>query len=268
MATSKPEILLTVKNLEVVYHDVVMAIQGVSFDIPGNSIVAVLGVNGAGKTTTLKAISGFLTSDNAKITDGTIEFGGKRISGKDPYKISRQGVILIPERDKIFITLTVEENLRACLASGRDRARMLDQVIGYFPVLKKTWRKIAGYLSGGERQMLAMAQGLLSSPKLLMVDELSFGLAPIIVNELMEILSHLRRDMGLTILVVEQNATAALKIADYGYIMENGRIVYKGTTQELSAHEDVREFYLGLGEKTIKSYRDVKQYRRIRRWWG
>ena len=261
------KILLDVSKLEVVYLREIMAIQGVSVKVPEGSIVAILGVNGAGKTTTLRAISGFLGLDNAEITDGVVEFKGERLNGKAPHEIARRGITLVPERDKVFATITVEENLLAPQSGGKQKFTM-EEIHNYFPVLKERRRQIAGYLSGGERQMLAIAQALLCQPEVLLVDELSLGLAPAIISELMNILQALRRDLGITILVVEQNAAATLRIADYGYIMENGRVVYDGTSEKLQNHEDVKEFDLGIGDKGVKSYRDIKQYRRTRRWWG
>lgn len=260
--------LLEVNKLEVVYFREVMAIQGVSLKVPEDSIVALLGVNGAGKTTTLRALSGFLGMDNAEITDGVVEFEGEKLRRKiSPHETARRGIILVPERDKLFTTLTVEENLLTPQASGKLNFS-IDQVFNYFPILKERRRQIAGYLSGGERQMLAIGQALLCQPKLLLVDELSLGLAPAIVNELMDMLKILRNDLRITILVVDQNVAATLRISDYGYIMENGRVVFDGTPQKLMEHEDVKEFYLGMDEKGAKSYKDVKQYRRTRRWWG
>lgn len=260
--------LLEVNKLEVVYFREIMAIQGVSLKVPEGSLVAILGVNGAGKTTTLRAISGFLGLDNAEISDGTIEFEGEKLSRNiAPHETARRGIILVPERDKVFATITVEENLLAPQPPGK-RNFTVEDVFRYFPVLKERRRQIAGYLSGGERQMLAIGEALLCQPKLLLVDELSLGLAPVIVSELMEILQKLKKDLGITILLVEQNAAATLKIADYGYVMENGRVVFDGTPEKLMAHEDVKEFYLGFDEKGVKSYKDVKQYRRTRRWWG
>ncbi len=260
--------LLEVNKLEVVYFREVMAIQGVSLKVSEGSIVALLGVNGAGKTTTLRAISGFLGLDNAQITDGSVEFDGEKLRRKiSPHETARRGIILVPEREKLFTTLTVEENLLTPQASGKLNFSM-DQVFGYFPILKERRRQVAGYLSGGERQMLAIGQSLLCQPKLLLVYGLSLGLAPSIVTELMDILKTLRNDLGITILLVEQNAAETLRISDYGYIMENGRVVLDGVPRKLLEHEDVKEFYLGLGDKGTKSYKDVKQYRRTRRWWG
>jgi len=274
MVSGDGNLLLEVKKLEVVYNRAAIAIQGVSLKVPEGSVVALLGTNGAGKTTTLRAISGFLGSDNAEITDGEVIFQGEKLNGKQPHEIARRGIVLVPERDKTFVTLTVEENLQTSVFMGlshKSRREALEQVYHYFPVLKERRHQVAGYLSGGERQMLAIGKALLCSPKLLLVDELSLGLAPVVIAQLMESLAAMRRDLGLTFLVVEQNAAAALKIADYGYIMENGRVVFDGTPERLLAHEDVREFYLGLsesGEAVVKSYRDVKQYRRRRRWYG
>ena len=265
------KILLEVSKLEVVYNKASIAIQGVSLKVPEKSIVAILGVNGAGKTTTLRAISGFLGSDNADIKDGLIQFEGRKLNGKLPHEIAREGVILVPERQKIFETLTVKENLLAgaCRIKGKGNIKeAIDKVYFYFPVLQKRSNEVAGYLSGGERQMLAIGSALLCTPRLLMPDEFSLGLAPLIADFLSTVLQSLRNDLGLTILLVEQNAMAALKIADYGYIMENGRIVFEGTPQKLMSHEDVQEFYLGIGKVGTKSYRDVKQYSRTRRWWS
>lgn len=261
--------ILTVKELEVVYNDVIIAAQGVSLNVPERSIVSVLGSNGAGKTTTLRAVSGFLGVDNAKITNGSIEFDGERLNDKPPHEIVKKGIVLVPERNKVFTTLTVEENLSVpTLAKNAGKTTAISDVLEYFPVLKERRRIVAGYISGGEMQMLAIGAALLSSPKLLLVDELSLGLAPRVIETITAALKKIRDDLGISILLVEQNAAAALAIADYAYIMENGRIVFEGTPEKLLAHEDVREFYLGVSEKHAKSYRDVKQYRRTRRWWG
>jgi branched-chain amino acid transport system ATP-binding protein len=261
--------LLEVTKLEVVYQSAIVAVQGVSLSVPEHSIIALLGVNGAGKSTTLRAISGFLGIDDAEVIDGTIEFMGEILNNKKPHVISRKGVALVPEREKIFVTLTVRENLESCLATQKGGGKdQMDMVHQFFPVLHQRRNQVAGYLSGGERQMLALSMALLCAPKLLLVDELSLGLAPIVVEHLMERLLTLNRETGLTILVVEQNAAAALSIAEFGYIMENGHVVFSGTSDKLLNHEDVKEFYLGLSEQGVKSYRDVKQYRRTRRWWG
>jgi len=265
--------VLELENLEVVYHHVATAIQGVSLQVPPRSIVALLGTNGAGKTTTLRAVSGFLGADNAQIVGGRVVFLGEPVTGRPPHELARRGLVLVPERDKVFETLTVRENLRALVPGRRaDRGAArppvtLDQVFHYFPVLAERGRQLAGYLSGGERQMLALATALLCRPMVLLVDELSLGLAPLVVESLMTMVARLRDELGLAVLLVEQNAGAALAVADTGYVMEHGRVVFDGTAARLLAHEDVREFYLGVGHRAgRKSYLDVKQYQRRRRW--
>jgi len=259
--------LLALENVEVVYHRVATAIQSVSLQVPERGLVALLGTNGAGKTTTLRAISGFLGADDAAIVSGRVVFLGETISGRRPHETARRGLVLVPERDKVFETLTVQENLRA-LVPGRGRESLdMERVLHYFPVLADRRRQVAGYLSGGERQMLALATALLCRPRVLLVDELSLGLAPIVVESLMDLVRRLRDELGIAVLLVEQNAGAALAIADHGYVMEHGRIVYEGSRERLLAHEDVREFYLGLGGSADRRrYTDVKQYRRRRRW--
>ena len=264
---------LELENLEVVYHHVATAIQGVSLRVMPGSIVTLLGTNGAGKTTTLRAISGFLGADNAQIVGGRVLFLGQPVTGRRPHELVRRGLVLVPERDKVFETLTVQENLRSLVpgwrawrGAARPRIR-LDQVFEYFPLLADRRRQLAGYLSGGERQMLALATALLCRPAVLLVDELSLGLAPTVIERLMILVARLRDELGLAVLLVEQNAGAALAVADYGYVMEHGRIVYDGPRDRLLAHADVREFYLGVGHRAgRKSYADVKQYRRRRRW--
>jgi branched-chain amino acid transport system ATP-binding protein len=263
--------LLEVENLEVTYSRVIVAAQGVSLTVPEHGIVALLGTNGAGKSTTVRAISGFLPVDDAEIRKGAIRFRGQSLLGLPPYRIARAGVVLVPERRKIFETLSVWDNLR--LAHGGPSASAeweskAERLLTFFPILARRRNQLAGYLSGGERQMLAISQGLLCDPKLLLVDELSLGLAPLLVKELMERLKELRAQFGISILLIEQDALSALRIADYGYIMEGGRIVYEGTPDKLRGHKDVQEFYLGSGDAGRVSYREVKQYRRSRRWWG
>lgn len=261
------ELILEVRQLEVVYNRVATAIQGVSLDVPQGSIVALVGTNGAGKTTTLRAISGFLPSEDAEITDGEIKLRGRRINGLMPHQLAKSGIIIVPERDKVFATLSVQENL--AFAAREDGAISVERIFGYFPRLRERATHLAGYLSGGEKQMLAIGMALLCRPTLLLIDELSLGLAPIVIKELMEQLKLISREHGLTVLLVEQNAKAALTVADYGYVMESGRVVFYGKADELMSHPDVREFYLGgSGQTESKSYRDIKQYRRKRRWWG
>lgn len=262
---------LAIENLEVTYNRVIVAVQGVSLKVPANSIVALLGTNGAGKSTTVRAISGFLPVDDAEIKKGSIQFERQSVLALPPYRIARRGIVLVPERRKIFETLTVWDNLRLSHgASGIDRewSRKVEQLFDIFPRIAARKDQIAGYMSGGERQMLAIAQGILCEPKLLLVDELSLGLAPHLVQELMAQLHRLRKEFGISILLIEQDALSALEIADHGYIMEGGRIVYEGAPDKLRGHKDVQEFYLGSGESGRVSYRDVKQYRRSRRWWG
>ena len=261
------EPLLQVRQLEVVYNRVATAIQGVSLDVTEGEIVALVGTNGAGKTTTLCAISGFLPSEDVAITDGAITLRGERINGRIPHQLAKAGIILVPEREKVFATLSVQDNL--AFAAREDGAITIDRIPGYFPRLRDRSSQLAGYLSGGEKQMLAIGMALLCRPTLLLIDELSLGLAPIAIKELMERLRQISRELRLTVLLVEQNARAALTVADHGYVMESGRIVFSGKAAELLSHPDVREFYLGgAGQAENRSYRDIKQYRRKRRWWG
>lgn len=256
--------MLELEKVEVVYNQLATAITGVTINVPEGAVTAVLGTNGAGKTTTLNAISGFLGADNADITDGRILLDGQDITGMAPHHVARMGVSLVPERDKVFETLTVHENLRVATHGAG-----VEAAYESFPRLRDRANALAGYLSGGERQMLAMGMALASEPRVLLVDELSLGLAPIIVQQLFDDLRRIQQEQGLTVLLVEQNALAALQIADYGYVIEDGHIVFDGTPEKLLAHGDIKEFYLGTGEHSDrKSYRDVKQYRRKRRWWG
>jgi len=259
--------LLQVRQLEVVYKRVATAIQGVSLDVPKGSIVALVGTNGAGKTTTLRAISGFLPSEDVAITDGSITLCGERINGRMPHQLAKTGIILVPEREKVFATLSVQDNL--AFAARPDPLVSIERIHSYFPRLRERSSQLAGYLSGGEKQMLAIGMALLCRPMLLLIDELSLGLAPIAIKELMQRLQQISRELGLAVLLVEQNAKAALSIADHGYVMESGRVVFSGKAADLLSHPDVREFYLGgAGQAEKKSYRDIKQYRRKRRWWG
>jgi branched-chain amino acid transport system ATP-binding protein len=269
VSEASPGPALRLEQVEVVYHHVITAVQGVTLEVGERAIVAVLGTNGAGKTTTLRAISGFLGSDDARITDGRIVYHRQTVNGWSPHARARAGLVLVPERNKIFETLTVHENLRAVVA-GRNSGIGLEQIWSYFPILAERRRQLAGYLSGGERQMLAIGTALLCQPRVLLIDELSFGLAPVMVERLTELVARLRTELGLAILLVEQNAAAALAIADHGYVLEHGRVVFDGPPATLAAHEDIQEFYLGVAREgeasTRKRYTAVKQYRRRRRW--
>ncbi len=262
--------LLQVDKIEVVYKRVITAVQGVTLSVGEGQIVAILGTNGAGKTTTLRAISGFLGIDDARITEGAVTFKGARIDNEPPHTISGRGIVLVPEREKVFPNLTVAENLTAPVSRARshERHRLDERAYHFFPRLAELQSRTAGLLSGGERQMLAIAAALMCRPHLLLVDELSLGLAPVVVQELTRRLRAIRDELGIGILLVEQSAAAALEIADYAYVMENGRVVLDGDRERLKSHQDVQEFYLGQAAGQRRSYRDVKQYRRSRRWYG
>jgi branched-chain amino acid transport system ATP-binding protein len=263
--------LLAVDKLEIVYQRAITAVQGVTLAVQPGQIVALLGTNGAGKTTTLRAISGFLGLDDARVTEGTITLKGERIENRPPHEITRRGVVLVPERDKLFPNLTVAENLSAPVpprTSAAERRRREAMVYEFFPRLADLRARTGGLLSGGERQMLALASALVCRPELLLIDELSLGLAPVVVEVLARRVRDIRHELGISILLVEQNAVVALEIADYGYVMESGRIVLDGDAARLSAHPDIQEFYLGHTGGERRSYRDVKQYRRSRRWYG
>jgi branched-chain amino acid transport system ATP-binding protein len=263
--------LLAIEKLEVVYQRAITAVQGITLAVEAGQIVALLGTNGAGKSTTLRAISGFLGLDDARVTEGAISFKGTRIENRPPHENTRRGIVLVPERDKVFPNLTVAENLIAPMPRGTSLAehrRRETLVYQFFPRLGELKSRIGGLLSGGERQMLALASAIVCRPELLLVDELSLGLAPVVVEDLLRRLIEIRRELGITILIVEQSATVALEIADYGYVMENGRIVLDGTAERLRSHPDIQEFYLGSKSGERRNYRDVKQYRRSRRWYG
>lgn len=279
--SSMTPVLLTVEKAEVVYKRTITAVQGISLSVRDRQIVALLGTNGAGKSTTLRAISGFLGLDDARVTEGAITFDGKRIENRPPHEIAHCGVVLVPEREKVFQNLTVAENLAAPVpraaqtTEGAERRRLNDQIYQFFPRLAELRGRVGGLLSGGERQMLAIASALMCRPRLLMIDELSLGLAPVVVQDLTRRLTAIRDQLGIAILLVEQSATVALSISDYAYVMENGRIVLDGDRERLNSHQDVQEFYLGQSDgngqdstTARRSYRDVKQYRRSRRWYG
>lgn len=262
--------MLELNNVEVIYDRVILVLKGMSLSVPEGQIISLLGSNGAGKTTTLKAISGLLRSEKGEVTDGNITFQGQRIDGQDADKIVRQGIFQVMEGRHVFEHLTVEENLIAGAFTRKDRARIRQDIEGvyeYFPVLKNLRSRTAGFLSGGEQQMLAIGRALMARPKLMMLDEPSLGLAPLLVKEIFEIIKRINQTEKTTILLVEQNANIALSISNYGYIMENGKIVMEGSAEKLKSNEDVQEFYLGLTEVgKKKSYRDVKHYKRRKRW--
>ena len=261
--------LLELNSVEVLYDDVILVLRGLSLEVPAGHIVALLGSNGAGKTTTLKAISGLLKVEDGEVTDGSIRFDGHEIHGLAADRIVRRGIFQVVEGRHVFEHLTVHENLLAGAHTRRDRGGVpadLKRVYGYFPRLAERKRQWAGYLSGGEQQMLALGRALMARPRLMLLDEPSLGLAPILVQEIFGIIRRINEDEGTTILLVEQNARLALSVADYGYVMESGRVVLEGSAEELGKNEDVREFYLGLSEIGRRSYRDVKHYRRRKRW--
>ena len=259
--------LLALNNVEVIYDDVILVLRGLSLAVPEGKIVALLGPNGAGKSTTLKAVSGLLPSEHGEVTDGSVTFGGQNITKVDAADRVKLGMSLCMEGRHVFEHLTVAENLVAGAYTRKDTADDLAEVYAFFPKLADMRNRIAGYLSGGEQQMLAIGRALMARPKLLMLDEPSLGLAPLLVQEIFGYIKRLNEERGLTVLVVEQNARRALEVAHHGYIMEQGRIVLEGPAAELRENPDVKEFYLGLGEEGgRKSYRDVKHYRRRKRW--
>jgi branched-chain amino acid transport system ATP-binding protein len=262
--------MLSLNNIEVIYNDVILVLKGMSMEVPEGKIVGLLGSNGAGKSTTLKAISGLLKAEDGEVTDGGIVFMNQNIHQMDAADIVRKGIFQVMEGRRVFEHLTAEENL---IAGGYTRAdhgqahKDIDMVYEYFPRLKERRNQTAGYLSGGEQQMLAIGRALMAKPKLMMLDEPSLGLAPLLVHEIFEIIKRINREQGTTILLVEQNANLTLGIADYAYIMESGRIVLDGYPDDLRNNADVREFYLGVTEVgSRKSYREVKHYKRRKRW--
>ena len=266
MAPAVP--MLRLANVEVVYDDVILVLKGLSLEVPKGQIVALLGSNGAGKSTTLKAISGLLRAEEGEVTDGAIELDGERIESLDPEQIVRRGIFQVMEGRRVFEDLTVDENLTMGGYTRRDVAglrRDRELCFDYFPRLRERRRQIAGYLSGGEQQMLAISRALMARPRLILLDEPSLGLAPLLVQEIFRIIAKINQEEKTTMLLVEQNANVALSIAHFGYIMENGRIVLDGESEKLKSNEDVREFYLGGGEGK-KSYKAVKSYRRRKRW--
>ena len=262
--------MLSINNIEVVYDNVILVLRGVSLEVQAGAITTLLGANGAGKTTTLKAISGVLHSERGEITKGAIELGGKRIDRLPPYEVVKRGVVQVFEGRRVFEHLTTEENLIAGGHIRHDRTEVragIERVYEYFPRLGDRRHVQSGYLSGGEQQMLVIGRALMSGPRVILLDEPSLGLAPMLVEEIFEIVQRMNRQEKLTVLLVEQNATLALTIAEHGYVMENGRIVLEGSATALRENADIKEFYLGLTEVGArKSYREVKHYKRRKRW--
>jgi len=259
--------MLTIANLEVVYNDVVLVLRGLSLEVRDGQIVALLGSNGAGKTTTLRAVTGLLDIHEGDVTKGSVELDGRRIDGKNPADIVRAGIAQVLEGRRVFAELSVDENLRTGGYTNRAKSKdAYERVMELFPLLQGRRKSTAGYLSGGEQQMLAIGRALMADPRLLILDEPSLGLAPMLVQQIRDIIADINRQ-GTSVLLIEQNASMALSIADYGYIMEVGKVVMDGDPQKLLKDEDVQEFYLGLhGEGERKSFRDVKHYKRRKRW--
>ncbi|CAN7660151.1 ABC transporter ATP-binding protein [Aminobacter aminovorans] len=262
--------MLSVNNIEVIYDHVILVLKGVSLDVPQGGIVAILGANGAGKTTTLKAISNLLRAERGEVTKGSIEFDGDRVDRLSPNELVRRGCIQVMEGRHCFGHLSIEENLLTGAFTRRDGNRAirddLDMIYDYFPRLKQRRSSMAGYTSGGEQQMCAIGRAMMSRPKMILLDEPSMGLAPQVVDEIFEIVKDLNSKQGVSFLVAEQNTNMALKYATYGYIMETGRVVMDGDAASLRDNEDVKEFYLGIGGEGRKSFREVKSYKRRKRW--
>ena len=260
---------LVINNISVVYSDVIQVLKGVSLVVKRKSITSLIGSNGAGKTTTLKAISGLLKPENGKVTDGTITYDGVPIQNDSPEVITRKGIIQVLEGRQPFKYLTVEENLivGTAIRWRKPYKKDLEMVYNYFPAIVRRRKMLAGYCSGGELQMIVMGRALMAHPALLLLDEPSLGLAPMVVKEIFEIIKKINAEQGTSIVLVEQNANMALQISDYGYVLENGKIVMEGAAKNLVENPDIKEFYLGLGASgALKSYNDVKSYRRRKRW--
>ncbi|CAA9226381.1 MAG: Branched-chain amino acid transport ATP-binding protein LivF [uncultured Acidimicrobiales bacterium] len=260
--------ILAVNGLEVVYDDATLVLRGVSVEVPAGAVVAILGANGAGKTTLLRAVTGLLGLHRGRITKGTVAVDGQRVTGADPASLVRKGLAQVMEGRRIFAELTVDENLRAGAFTVRSKVARTDahqRVMDLFPQLASRRGQVAGYLSGGEQQMLAIGRALMQAPRLLLLDEPSLGLAPRIVEQIADIVRTVN-DQGQSVLLIEQNAAMALSVADHGYVLENGRVVKEGEGARLAEDRDIQEFYLGVGEAGRRSFRDVKSYRRRRRW--
>lgn len=260
--------ILSIKNIEVKYHEVILVLKGVSIDVPRGGIVALLGANGAGKSTTLKAISGLLKVEDGEVTDGAIEFEGNRIHHEKAANIAKLGIIQVIEGRKVFEHLTTEENLKvgAHLRKTGTVKEGLEMVYHYFPRLIEKRNEVAGFISGGEQQMTVVGRALMTEPKLVLLDEPSMGLAPMLIHEIFNILTKLNEGEKISILLVEQNAKLALNVAPYAYVMETGRIVMDDLSEKLRENEDIKDFYLGLSGGRRKSFREVKHYKRRKRW--
>ncbi|MBM3554041.1 MAG: ABC transporter ATP-binding protein [Alphaproteobacteria bacterium] len=262
--------LLAVNNIEVIYNHVILVLKGVSLEVPEGGIVALLGANGAGKSTTLKSISNLLRAERGEVTKGSIEYAGDRVDRLTASDLVKRGLIQVMEGRHCFVHLTAEENLLTGAYTRADGGRAvrdsLDLVYTYFPRIKERRKSLAGYTSGGEQQMIAIGRALMSRPKMILLDEPSMGLAPQLVEEIFEIVARLNRETKTSFLIAEQNTNIALKYATYGYILENGRVVMDGDAAKLRENEDVKEFYLGMGTGGRKSFKDVKHYRRRKRW--
>jgi branched-chain amino acid transport system ATP-binding protein len=267
---TEDNIILKINNIEVKYHEVILVIKGVSIKVPEGGIVALLGANGAGKSTTLKAISGLLKHEDGEVTDGSIEFMGERIDKIRADKIAKMGIVQVIEGRKVFEHLTVEQNLKVgahIRRKGRTVREGLDMVYHYFPRLKEKRNETAGFISGGEQQMTVVGRALMTMPKLILLDEPSMGLAPLLIHEIFNIITKLNQEEKISILLVEQNAKLALSVAPHAYVMENGRIVMDDSAEKLRENQDIKDFYLGLTDHGgRKSFRDVKHYKRRKRW--
>ena len=260
--------MLEIKNIEVVYNEVVLVIKGLSLEVNKGEIVSLLGANGAGKSTTLKAISGLLKTEDGEVTKGNIYFEGNEITKSNASLIVKNGIFQVMEGRRCIADMTVEENLMLGAHTREDRKKLkadIQEVLEFFPRLRER-KGLSGYLSGGEQQMLAIGRALMAKPKIILMDEPSMGLSPMLVNEVFEIIKKLNSELGITILLVEQNAKLALNLSERSYIMENGKIVMEGLSKELSNNEDVKEFYLGGGNETRKSFKNLKSYKRRKRW--
>jgi len=267
--SDKPEDILIVNNIEVVYSHVILVLKGVSLNVKKGGITALLGGNGAGKSTTLKAISNLLSSERGEVTKGSVTFENENIHGLDPSQLVKKGVIQVMEGRHCFEHLTVEENLLTgayTRSNAKEVKEDLERVYNYFPRLRERKTSQAGYTSGGEQQMIAIGRALMAKPTMILLDEPSMGLAPQLVKQIFEIVAEINKKEGVTILLAEQNTNVALQYAEYAYILENGRVVMEGTAESMRDNEDVKEFYLGISGEGRKSFKDIKQYRRRKRW--